>query len=279
MDSLPALLQPRQRSNAPRVVSRPRPPVSAWTGGSPRNCHGCGSSNSITHAFSCHVGGLLSHAHDDIAMELILLMRRTAMKSHVRPEPAIHTRTGPHDFHSDDSKRPIATPLRSEVDGAHDDEWPENKKRGDIACRHLFRQGTTAIVDVQVKDLDSKTYRKKNPDKVLRAAELAKRRKYAEECREECKDFAPFIVSRDGLFGREAKNIMTRLAKTLHCKWNIPFCRTSFFVKSRMSLAILRSTTHVLYGERKIMEVRRVQPAFFHDNSALLGYWSTSRWS
>lgn len=53
----------------------------------------------------------------------------------------------------------------------------------------------------------------------------------------------------------------------------------SFFVKSRMSLAILRSTTHVLYGERKILEVRREQPAFFHDNSALLGYWSTSRWS
>ena len=104
----------------------------------PRICSGCGSCNSINHAFSCHVGGLLKHAHDDVAMELILLMRRTAMKSHVRPEPAIHTRAGPHDFQSDDSKKPIATPLQSEADGRHDDEWPENKKRGDIACRHLF---------------------------------------------------------------------------------------------------------------------------------------------
>ena len=150
---------------------------------------------------------------------------------------------------------------------------------GGLACRHLFSQGTTAIVDVKVKDLDAKSCRKRNPEKVLRAAELEKRRKYAVECREECKDFAPFVVSRDGMVGREARNLMTRLAKTLHQKWNIPFCRTSFFVKSRMSLAILRSTTHVLYGERKIMEVRREQPAFFHDNSALLGCWSTSRWS
>ena len=109
--------------------------------------------------------------------------------------------------------------------------------------------------------------------------EKEKRRKHAEECREEGMDFAPFIVSRDGVMGKEAKNILTRLAKTLHQKWNIPFCRTSFFVKSRMSLATLRSTTHALYGERKTLEARYEQPAFFHDNSALLGYWSTSRWS
>ena len=132
---------------------------------------------------------------------------------------------------------------------------------------------------MKIINLDTKTRRKKNCDRVLRAAELEKRRKYAEECREEGMDFAPFVVSRDGVLGREAKNILARLAKTLHHKWNIPFCRTSFFVKSRMSLAILRSTTHVLYGERKILEVRKEQPAFFHDNSALLGYWSTSRWS
>ena len=146
------------------------------------------------------------------------------------------------------------------------------------ACKNC-RKGVTAVVDVKVKDLDAKSCRKRNPEKVLRAAELAKRRKDAEECGEECKDFAPFVVSRDGMVGREARNLTTRLAKTLHQKWNIPFSRTSFFVKSRMSLAMLRSTTHVLCGERKIMEVRREQPAFFHDNSALLGYWSTSRWS
>ena len=50
---------------------------------------------------------------------------------------------------------------------------------------------------------------------------------------------------------------MTRLAKTLSHKWNIPFCRTFFFIKSRMSLAMLRLTTHVLCGGQKILEVRR----------------------
>jgi len=32
-----------------------------------------------------------------------------------------------------------------------------------MACRHLFSQGVTAIVDVKVKDLDAKSCRKKNP--------------------------------------------------------------------------------------------------------------------
>ena len=134
-------------------------------------------------------------------------------------------------------------------------------------------------IDVKVRNLDSKSCRKKNSRRILRAAELEKRRKYAEECHEEGKDFAPFVVSRDGVMGQEAKNLLFLLAKTLHTNWNIPVNRTSFFVKSRVSMAILRSTSHVLYGERKTMEVRYEQPAFFHDNSALLGYWSTSRWS
>ena len=36
--------------------------------------------------------------------------------------------------------------------------------------------------------------------------------------------------------------------------------------------------THVLFGEQEIMEIQWGQPTFFHDNSALLGYWSTCRY-
>ena len=245
----------------------------------PTLCHGCGCTNSRNHAFACHTGGLLSHAHDDIARELILILRRVAQKTHVRPEPVIHPSHMPTDPLYDPTKKPVVTPLAGLADGSDDDEDPENRKRGDIACKHLFDQGTTAILDVRCVHLNSKSNKLKDPEKVLKSHEMEKRRKYAAECWEERMHFAPFVVSRCGVFGKEATNILRLIAKTLEVKWDLPYSRTAFFVKSRMSIAILRSTTQILYGERKPMKVVHGQPAFFHDNSALLGYWSTSRWS
>ena len=176
----------------------------------------------------------------------------------------------------DPTTKPVVTPLAGLADGCDDDEDTENRKRGDIACKHLFEQSVTAILDVRGVHLNSKSNRLKNPESVLRSHEMEKRRKYAAECREERKHFAPFVFSRCGVFGKEAKNILRLIAKTLKVKWDLPYCRTAFFVKSRMSIAILRSTTQIPCGERRPMKVVYEQPAFFHDNSALLGYWSTS---
>ena len=73
-------------------------------------------------------------------------------------------------------------------------------------------------------------------------------------------------------FGNEATNIIRLIAKTLEVKWDLPYSRDSL---SRAGWTM----SQILYGEGKPMEVVYGQPAFFHDNSALLGYWSTSRWS
>jgi hypothetical protein len=79
----------------------------------------------------------------------------------------------------DPTKKPVVTPLAGLADGGDDDEDPENRKRGDIACKHLFEQGFTAILDVRCVNLIAKSYKLKDPESVLRSHEMEKRRKYA----------------------------------------------------------------------------------------------------
>ena len=81
---------------------------------------------------------------------------------------------------------------------------------------------------------------------------------------------------------KRLSNYHVLVVKTLHRKWNIPFCRTSFFIKYRMSLGTLRSTSHALHGERKILKKWREQPCLLLSRQldlALLGQRSTSQWS
>ena len=73
---------------------------------------------------------------------------------------------------------------------------------------------------------------------------------YARDAAERRMDFSPFVVTRDGVIGRAAENTMRRIASTLASRWDMHYSRTSYFVRSRISIAILRTTNHALYGAR-----------------------------
>jgi hypothetical protein len=52
----------------------------------------------------------------------------------------------------------------------------------------------------------------------------------------------PFVVSTDGLIGREAKNLLKQIALRLTAKWEQPYSVVRGFVNARINLAILRAT-------------------------------------
>ena len=80
---------------------------------------------------------------------------------------------------------------------------------------------------------------------VLAKAAKRKKDKYLEACRERRREFIPMAYSVDGLAGKEARAAEKRLASLLASKWDRP-C----FVKTRMSLSIVRSISMLLRGCR-----------------------------
>ncbi len=79
----------------------------------------------------------------------------------------------------------------------------------------------------------------------------------------------PFVVSTDGLLGREAKNLLKQIALCLKAKWEQPYSAVRGFVKNaRINLAILRATNLCIRGSRVPASKmsKRVQ---WHDGAGL----------
>jgi hypothetical protein len=68
---------------------------------------------------------------------------------------------------------------------------------------------------VRITDTDAKTYRSKDPAKVLAQHKREKKKKYLEACLERRHHFTPFVVSANGMIGKEAKVMMKILLALL----------------------------------------------------------------
>ena len=246
----------------------------------PQFCDGCGKKYTRRHAFSCHCGGLLTHAHDDVAAETICLMQKATCNSDVHAEPRINPgrRRDTPELPLSKARAQTVTPIgpsevESDEKNAH---WTDDEKRADIYVRNFYSPGRPALFDIRMFDHNQASYRKKPIATVLANHEREKRRKYAQEAAEQRKDFSPFVVTRDGIIGRAAENTMRRIASTLAGRWDMHYSRTSYFVRSRISIAILRSTNHALYGARIPFRPKHYAPQWT-DNAAIDCYWSNAR--
>ena len=123
-------------------------------------------------------------------------------------------------------------------------------KRGDVLVRGLFQRGQDCIIDVRVTDLDAKSYRNQDPEKILLRQEQEKKRKHLEPCLQQRRSFVPFVVSTDGMMDPEAHQLLGRIAKKLAWKWQRPHSVVCSLVRTRVSIAIARATHLCLRGSR-----------------------------
>jgi hypothetical protein len=72
--------------------------------------------------------------------------------------------------------------------------------------------------------------------------EYEKKKKYHGACLEQRRHFSPFVVSTDGLIGKEAKAVLQKLSSLLAKKWGKPYSEVCGYVNARMSIAIVRAT-------------------------------------
>jgi hypothetical protein len=200
----------------------------------PAKCDGCTQPFSVEHAMSCKAGGLVTLRHNDVAAEWHQLCAQALTPSAVSDEPLIHS--------SRDNQ------ISANRNGPEVAIQPET--RGDVAAHGFWRRGTTAIFDVRITDTDAPSYRNRDPTKILQGHEKEKKAKYLEACLARRRTFTPLVFSVDGMRGQEASAASKRLACLLSSKWNRTYSEVCHFVRSRLSIALVRSTSMCLRGAR-----------------------------
>jgi hypothetical protein len=133
----------------------------------PSHCDGCGAKFDVRHALECKVGGLVILRHNEINKELCDLASKALAPSAVHVEPMIHSRRTAEEIKAKEPKPPVQRLSRS-----------SNEERGDLLIWGFWARGTDVIVDVRVTDTDAKSYRSRDPHKVLATQEREKKKKY-----------------------------------------------------------------------------------------------------
>merc|ERR1711954_276469 len=116
---------------------------------------------------------------------------------------------------------------------------------GDLLVRGLWSKGKYCVIDVRITDINNKTQRNTRPESVLKKHENEKKNKYLKACTEYCRDFTPFVLSTEGLLGREAKALLKHIAKLIAEKWDRPFSIISSYVKHALVLLSPELNTNV----------------------------------
>lgn len=125
-----------------------------------------------------------------------------------------------------------------------------DEARGDVRCRDFWRKGSDTIFDIRICDTDAKSYANTASEKILERFAKQKTEKYEVACNENRRDFTPLVYSVDGLPCEAAKAAEKRLGGLLSKKWGRKYSEMVTFIRTRMSIAIVRSNTLLLRGER-----------------------------
>ena len=223
----------------------------------PEKCDGCGEKFTVEHALSCAKGGLVLIRHNTSAGEWGNLCGKGHLPSSVSHEPFI--KFSGTQAERDARAARLAAEAAAEARGEGGDETarpPADPSigmmmKGDKGCDNFWKWGTTCIFDSRITQTDAPTYRGKDPAKVLADAESEKKAKYLQACLDRRRHFTPMVYSVDGMAGDEARAAEKKLASALAGKWKREYSEMCGYVRVRMSIAVVRSNTLLLRGQRK----------------------------
>jgi hypothetical protein len=211
-------------------------------------CDGCGERFTTEHAMSCRKGGLIMQRHDDIVTTWGQLCGQAYTPSTVSDEPLI--------LPSRDI--PVNNANRTE---------PAPELRGDLAVHGFWTRGQTAIFDVRITDTDQPSNRNTDPAKVLLRHEKEKKDKYGALCIARRRTFTPLVFSVDGLLGKEATAASKRLASSLAAKWKRSYSEVCGFIRSRLSIALIRTSSRCIRADRN--PTHRLRPPIWDTGTGL----------
>ena len=127
-----------------------------------------------------------------------------------------------------------------------------NSDRGDILIRGFWSRDADCIVDVRICDVNQPSHVSRKTEAGIKSAENKKKKKYLVPCLEQRRHFTPFIVSCEGMKGKETDTFIRRLAQRLSKKWHRPHSRTVGFIRSRFAISLVRAKNRCLRGSHII---------------------------
>ena len=208
-----------------------------WTpNGLPRTCDGCGAGFTVEHGLNCKKGGLVSLRHNDECDEWAHLCGLALGNSRVTTEPLIFYGDGMR-VHQGPGSTTNGHSLGEEA-------------RGDVSAHGFWQRARSTVFDVRITDTDAKSYGNCDSAKLLERFAQQKRNTYEAACLERRKDFTPLCYSVDGMPCKAAKAAERRLASLLSAKWGRQYSEMVNFIRTRMSLSVVRSNTLLLRSER-----------------------------
>jgi hypothetical protein len=111
------------------------------------------------------------------------------------------------------------------------------QKRGGVLIHGIWQQKgpTSSLMSVSLIWMPNQTSSKRHPMKVLASHERKKKHKYLEPCLEQFRHFSPFVVSTDGLIGKEAHTMLKKLSARLAEKPGKPYSVVCGYENARLS--------------------------------------------
>ena len=240
----------------------------------PDICDGCGNQlltdeARTEHYQKCQPGGLTHIRHDEVRDEVGHWCSIACGPSSVRTEPLIFSsrlrasptrspqpntpRTGDNRPSNDNNPSSPTTQETAQTEG--------NDNRGDLAVQSFYHRGRPTIIDVSIIASDSNSYLERNsaPATLLKTREKEKKNKYRRDCQLNRCDFTPFIMTSDGMLGKEAKDFVKTLAGKIANKWKAPYSHVCALIKASIIMTCLRATSRCLHGSR--VSFRRIRSA------------------
>ena len=93
-----------------------------------------------------------------------------------------------------------------------------SESRADVSTHGLWKQGTTAMFDVRIVNLDESSYLRMTPEKALSKVDKDKKDLYLQACLESRRSFNSMVYSADGITIVEALSAQKRLAALIRFK-------------------------------------------------------------
>ena len=135
--------------------------------------------------------------------------------------------------------------------------------RLDVKAGGFWSRGVTAFFDVRVSHVNSKTNQGKPSAAIFKEKESEKKRKYQQRVLEvEMGSFTPLIFGTNGGMGEECKMFMKHLAEKLAEKDVEGYPIVISWLRTRISLEILKSVNTSIRGSRQPFFRREVVDDF-----------------
>jgi len=206
----------------------------------PDQCNGCGAGLTLEHGLSCKRDGLVGIRHKDVHDEWAHLCSIALTESQVVIEPTI--------FYGNGSQAGVnnanpTTPRQPNPTNTLGDE-----ARGDVLARGFWNCGQGTVFDVRICNMDSCSYGNTSSSKILERHAKEKKDKYETACLDRRRDFTPLVYSVDAMASKDVQTTKHHIAWLLTKKWSCTY--SDMAIHTRMSLAIVRSNTLLLRGNR-----------------------------